>query len=223
LLADAFKLAFEDFDEEFDADLFAEAFRVAPSVPAALPLLAEVLDALSVAWLDEPPLLAVVVLDALPELAEEAPPPAEVLVSDELPEVLAELAGGVTITTGLGVGVEAVFLVELEVDVSLLADDLFAEAFSEAPSVPAALELAALFAEEASVVAREALALFDADAVWLCDELLLELDVFDVFFDAVAANVELLDFDRLFVVALLALAVWLYEAFRLLEELLVSE
>lgn len=163
LLAEAFKLAFADFDEEFDADLLAEALRLAPNVPAALAELAEVLDALSVPWLDEPPLLAVVLLDALPELAEEAPPPDELLLSVELPEVPAELGFWMMV---VGV-VEAVFLVELEVDVSLLLFDPLAEAFREAPSVPAALELAELFAEDASVVARDALALFDADSVSL--------------------------------------------------------
>jgi len=52
---------------------------------------------------------------------------------------------------------------------------------------------------------------------------LLELELCVVFFDALAANVSVLVFDRLSVVDLLALAEWLYEAFRLVEELLVSE
>jgi len=80
LLAETFRLAFEAFEDELDADLFAEAFRLAPSVPAALPVLAEVFDALSVAWLEEPPLVAVVLLDALPEVDEEDPPPDELLL-----------------------------------------------------------------------------------------------------------------------------------------------
>jgi len=66
-----------------------------------------------------------------------------------------------------GAGAAAVSLVELDVDVLLLLFDALAEAFKEAASVPAALELLDLFAELASLALRDALALFEFDSVSL--------------------------------------------------------
>jgi hypothetical protein len=205
-------VAFADFDA-FDAELTFDAELVLAADWSAVFAAVEAVLELPLVELLADPLLVVERLSApVPTVDDVAPKLVPLLLLVELPTDV-ELPGLVE---------AAVAAVVLAADVLLVLFALVANELSVEEADLTLLAFAALLAAEASVAEFVLLALSEAELVLFDEELLLPLACRALFLFELALFEELLLVVKLSVLVLLLLAVWLKEAFRLLDEVLLA-
>jgi hypothetical protein len=212
LLEAEFVVEFADLDA-FDAELTFDAELVLAADWSAVFAAVEAVLELPLVELLADPLLVVERLSApVPTVDDVAPKLVPLLLLVELPTDV-ELPGLVE---------AAVAAVVLAADVLLVLFVLVANELSVEEADLTLLAFAALLAAEASVAEFVLLALSEAELVLFDEELLLPLACRALFLFELALFEELLLVVKLSVLVLLLLAVWLKEAFRLSDEVLLA-